>query len=138
LIQFGTLEVDAQSSSQIEIVNLVFPDSTVANSYFTISGTFVNTGDEEFNGDLGIEIETSNGFTGSSSLFLTGDSHYTNVSLNPGEQFYFTTGVTSATTTPGSTENIAIVFPKINNSVNTMSPVIKNLVIHNSISESGN
>lgn len=140
-IQIGTSEVYAQSSNplpQVEIVSLVFPDSTLANTPFIVSGYFQNTGNTEYNGSLGLAIETSSGFSGGQASFLASDPSLDNVSLNPGEQLYFTTSVVSSTTTTGSTENIAIVFPKIGNTVCTFSPIIKNLVIVNPVMDGGN
>jgi len=141
VFQIGTSEVYAQSSSlgaQIEIVDLVFPDTTTANTTFVISGYFRNTGNVVFNGSLDVVIETTSGFSGGQASFVTGPG-VGSVHLNPGDLLYFTTAVVSSTTnTTGTTENIAIVFPRANNTVCTFSPIFKNLVIQDSISNGGN
>lgn len=140
-IQIGSSEVYAQSTNplpQVEIVNLMLPDTSVANTPFIVSGYFQNTGDVEFNGSLSIYIETSSGFSGGQASFLTSDSSLDNVSLNPGDQLYFTTSVVSTTTTTGLLNSIAIVFPKIGDTVCTFSPIIKNLVIKNPAMDGGN
>ncbi len=132
LIQIGTSEVYAQSS-QIEIADLVFPDTVSANTNFVVSGYFQNVGDADFVGSLDLVIETSSGFSGGQASFATSDQSLSNVSLSPGEQIYFTTTLYTTTTSTSSISNIAIVFPRVNNTVFSVSPIFKNLVIYSAV-----
>lgn len=139
-IQIGSSEVYAQNfgpSQQVEIVDLDLPNTIQPNSSFYVSGYFKNVGSTEVKGNLGLQLESANTTGGSQPSFSIAIQPLENVTINPGDQIYFSIEVDlSTTTTTSSVNNIAIVFPLLDGTVLT-NPVYKNLTIESSTT-SGN
>ncbi len=118
-------------NGQIEITQLVIPDSASINSTIPVSGYFKNIGSTVFTGELGLHVQVQDDPSSGIGLYYSSDVYQIDTySLQPGEQVYFTTEINMVSSIFNQdSKDVIIIFPRSGNDVDLQNGFAKEVQV---------